>query len=186
MVGCYQNPVASSTGTGGSNPVCSANGSCRRALPRARLLAPARYASPTRTPDERIVVFQDEAARRPSDVRGPPPTMMRCFVSWTPPAAIGLPSAYPARYSIRDGSSAVRRVISAASAAAAYTTVWPSRVAILSGLPKTFSGDHHVDKGGDVRGGPAGMGAPTTLSTSTLEVVRCLSTFRTYSSPSNS
>ena len=36
---------------------------------------------PRETPDVRIVIFQDEAARRPSDGRGRPPTMMRCCVS---------------------------------------------------------------------------------------------------------
>jgi len=66
-------------------------------LPRARLLAPARYASPTRTPDVAIVFFQDEAVRRPFDGGGQQSTLMRCFVSWTPPGShrvtIGVPGA---------------------------------------------------------------------------------------------
>src|SRR6516164_6924853 len=100
-------------------------------LPRTRLHAHARYASPTRTPDVRIVAFQDEAARRPSDGRGRP-TTMRCFVSWTPPGShritIGVPGAlfdtYPrAISSHRSGgvNSALHGVIRAASVAAAYT-----------------------------------------------------------------
>src|SRR5215471_7144088 len=101
-------------------------------LPRTRLYAHARYASPTRTPDVRIGAFQDEAARRPSDGRGRPTTMMRCFVSWTPPGShritIGVPGAlfdtYPrAISSHRSGgvNSALHGVIRAASVAAAYT-----------------------------------------------------------------
>src|SRR5215471_10168136 len=100
-------------------------------LPRTRLYAHARYASPTRTPDVRIGAFQDEAARRPSDGRGRPTTMMRCFVSWTPPGShrvtIGVPGAlfdtYPrAISSHRSGgvNSALHGVIRAASVAAAY------------------------------------------------------------------